>query len=100
MHAQRFYKFGDPEALSYGAPPDDTPTDLYRLWDERGELLYVGVSIDVARRFHQHAAASPWWCRVTWCGVERFPTRPDALNAEWAAVASERPTHNVKLQAA
>lgn len=59
LHGQRFRVHGDPEVLGWGTLDDDTETVLYRLWNRHGELLYVGVTVDVHRRIAQHQAVQP-----------------------------------------
>lgn len=97
MHAQRYRTHGDPGALGWGSLDEETETSLYRLWSDVGELLYIGVTVDVSRRFGQHAKVQSWWSEVAHHAVEVFPTRTAAFSAERDAVAREHPRHNVKL---
>lgn len=71
-------------------------TALYRHYDATGQLLYVGISNDYARRTDEHAASKPWWSEVAETRVEHFPSRKDALAAERRAIASEAPLYNVQ----
>lgn len=73
---------------------DDKPTALYRLYDEAGTLLYVGISHQPEVRFEQHAKLKEWWPRVTRREVEWFGDRPAAARAEADAVRSEDPEFN------
>src|SRR5206468_10392091 len=34
---------------------------LYRLYDEEGVLLYVGITNAINTRFKTHAGSQPWW---------------------------------------
>lgn len=78
------------------APTDDRPdTDLYRLFDESNELLYVGISISAIQRASQHRNRKGWWLNVKRIEIEHYETRDLALTAEYEAIISERPLHNV-----
>jgi antitoxin (DNA-binding transcriptional repressor) of toxin-antitoxin stability system/predicted GIY-YIG superfamily endonuclease len=72
----------------------DMPTALYRLYDESGALLYIGISNDPDRRFEQHAYDKPWWPRVASRVVEWLPDRTAAEQAEIAAIRKESPQLN------
>jgi predicted GIY-YIG superfamily endonuclease len=79
---------------------DDRPHWLYRWWSATGELLYVGISNDPARRYAQHLddPRKPWARAL---GVtfevepEPYPGRAAVLLAERRAIEQERPRHNV-----
>ncbi len=98
LHGQRYYRFGDPEALAYGKVDDNTETTLYWLWNIDDDLLYVGVTVDLKRRFAQHEKVQRWWGDVARCEVEAFSTRTSAFAAERNAVATEHPRHNLLLR--
>lgn len=68
---------------------------LYRMYDETGQLMYVGISVDPGRRFVQHRSDKPWWDQVVNFTVQPMPTRKAALAAEKDAIKSERPLFNV-----
>jgi len=70
-------------------------TTLYRFFDSAGRLLYVGISGNPGRRFHQHSGEKPWWADVDRSTMEHFATRAEAEAAEVAAIKTERPLHNV-----
>lgn len=69
-------------------------TALYRHYNDQGELLYVGISLNPIRRVQQHEN-SAWWDEITRIEIERYENRRLALEAETAAIASEKPVHNV-----
>lgn len=71
------------------------PTELYRHFDAKGVLLYVGISLSTANRLGQHRCVSPWSKRVTSITIERYPNRKAALDAERNAIQSEGPLYNV-----
>ena len=69
-------------------------TGLYRLYSAEGNLLYVGITSDPARRFSQHAGEKKWWPQVVRRDVEWYETRDGALAAEEAAIRSKQPVWN------
>jgi predicted GIY-YIG superfamily endonuclease len=71
--------------------------DLYRFFDEHGDLLYVGISYSAVQRMAQHAADKSWWADVASTTIEKLGviTRAEALDIEREAIVSERPIHNV-----
>ncbi len=73
--------------------PEATGFWLYRLWDERGRLLYVGVTRHPTKRLAAHRRK--WGeviAAVTW--EERADVR-DMLDAEATAIENECPALNV-----
>jgi hypothetical protein len=71
------------------------PTALYRLFDEYGQLLYLGITGNPGQRWKDHAKAHPWWPEVTRRDVEWLPMgRNDAVRAERAALAAELPLYD------
>ena len=71
-------------------------TYLYRLYDDAGQLLYVGISNNPVRRGHQHIDRQPWAHQVRrqeWSSP--YPTRRAALDAERLAIIAEKPRYNV-----
>lgn len=71
-------------------------TQLYRHFNESGELLYVGISLSTVSRLAQHRNASHWFAEIASITVETFPTRIGALEAERKAILEENPIHNLK----
>jgi hypothetical protein len=69
-------------------------TQLYRYYDGRGKLLYVGISLSAALRLGQHRKKSGWYRKVARMEIENHPTRDVALRAEALAIAAESPRHN------
>jgi predicted GIY-YIG superfamily endonuclease len=73
------------------------PTDLYRVADQDGVVLYIGIAYDWPSRFKQHAAEKPWWKdEVRRIDIEPHPSREEALAAEEVAIRAERPRYNVQ----
>lgn len=72
------------------------PAALYRHFDAAGALLYVGIALDPVSRLSAHRRKSKWADEITTVTVEYFPTWREAERAERAAIAAERPLHNVE----
>lgn len=75
--------------------PNDTPTTLYRLFDQAGDLLYVGISTRPLQRVREHSKGQTWWTEVASQTFEHHPTRSEAARAELAAIRTENPRHNI-----
>ena len=71
------------------------PTDLYRMFDAAGRLLYVGISYSAPRRMIAHRRRQDWWGLVGRIEIEKHPSREQAALAEVAAIGAERPLFNV-----
>lgn len=74
---------------------DQTPTALYRHFDDEGRLLYVGISLSPTYRLSQHRVSSAWFVRISRVEVEWFDDRGSAMAAEKHAIKSEKPEYNV-----
>lgn len=70
-------------------------TTLYRHFDKRGRLLYVGVSHDALKRANDHFRDKSWAKDVARFDVQHFPSRDLALAAEKTAIIAELPLHNI-----
>jgi predicted GIY-YIG superfamily endonuclease len=70
-------------------------TTLYRLYDNAGALLYVGIANHWPARMNQHAREKAWWENVADVKLERYDTREDAERAEAKAIKAEHPMYNV-----
>lgn len=71
------------------------PTALYRYFDADDQLLYIGITGDLAVREVSHIRDSSWMEFAARSTIERYPTRRDALDAERDAIETERPLFNV-----
>lgn len=67
---------------------------LYRMFDENGRLLYVGITGDLARRLTDHEVKR-WYPLIKNIVVEWFPHEAAARVAERRAISTERPRYNV-----
>src|SRR5688500_13037707 len=73
----------------------EVATDVYRLYDDSGLLLYTGVTADLPARFTKHRRKKLWWRDVAEARIETYPNRWLALAVEQSSIAHERPVHNV-----
>jgi hypothetical protein len=69
-------------------------TALYRHYDAKGRLLYVGISLSALARLRQHQERSSWANAITRVTIEWHPSREVARAAEKRAIREERPIHN------
>lgn len=72
------------------------PHAVYLVYDEDDQLLYVGMTEDLDRRFMTHAVSSPWWGDAHRLVVESYDGYADAANAERAAILHQGPLFNVR----
>lgn len=70
------------------------PATVYRMFGTSGELLYIGVTVNLAQRTALHRSQSPWWPEVATVTSEDFGDRLDAEVAESLAIRNERPVYN------
>lgn len=72
-----------------------TTTALYRFYDDRATLLYVGITNNLPARLGEHARDKAWFYDVCRVDVTRYATRQEAADAERQAITTEGPRHNV-----
>jgi len=70
-------------------------TALYRFYDADDQLLYVGITEDIATRWDYHASKKPWWADVDRKTVQWYEGWREASCAEVRAIVEEAPLHNV-----
>lgn len=68
---------------------------LYRIWNEDGELLYVGATTDPGHRLREHHLQQPWWDEAASVTLQRLATYIELAEAEIEAIRSENPKYNV-----
>jgi hypothetical protein len=83
----------DDEAADYGHDDDET-TYVYRLYGRSGNLLYVGITDNLDRRWREHAASKHWWGQVAQKESEPYPSRLEAKRAEAMQIRNLKPVHN------
>lgn len=71
-------------------------TNLYRHYDNKGILLYVGISLSAVARLCQHRDHSQWFKDISKVTIEKYEDRKTALLAEKEAIRKEKPTWNIK----
>jgi predicted GIY-YIG superfamily endonuclease len=72
-------------------------TYLYRLLDNQGRLLYIGISNGPIYRLFQHLEEKPWAPQIAWQNVQRFASREEAEQAERECIQCERPLYNIQF---
>jgi hypothetical protein len=72
----------------------DSTTSLYRYYDAKDFLIYVGITSQGIARNQQHNSDKDWWPFVHHQTVEHFPTRAIALKQEKAAILLNQPPFN------
>lgn len=81
--------------LTRGHHPDtETPTALYRYFDNEDVLLYIGISDKPEKRRRQHCDKSAWYRFADHWSVEWYAHREDAARQEWEAIDIEEPLFN------
>ena len=72
------------------------PHYVYRLFDESGQLLYVGCTYDYLKRLREHSRDNPhWFPLVDSISVQKYTSPGEAYRAEAAAHASEAPLRSI-----
>ena len=67
---------------------------LYRHFNAKGELLYVGVSLSAISRLISHKR-SAWAKEITRVEIENCGSREEAEKRERLAIRTEKPKYNV-----
>lgn len=75
-------------------PPRETCYWLYRMFNENGALLYVGITEVGVARWRQHQREKEWFNEVRAFTVETFPSRDAVAKAELQAIRTEHPKYN------
>jgi DNA-binding XRE family transcriptional regulator len=83
--------------------PDDVdscPAALYRMFNETGVLLYIGMTTNIGTRMVNHQFDKPWWSEVRTIRVTPYSNRTEAENAERGAIIAEQPLWNEQIREA
>jgi hypothetical protein len=67
---------------------------LYRMFDERDRLLYIGMTGDFGKRLGEHSVKR-WFPLVERITLEWLPNKAAARVAERRAIGTERPRYNI-----
>lgn len=76
---------------------DSKPTYLYRIYDTTGNLLYIGITLDLNTRMNQHRKHwknGQWYKTAGPIKTELYQDRASAALAEHRAIVREQPAHN------
>jgi len=80
-------------ALAVKVEPD-ARSALYRYYDEKDRLLYIGITDRLLSRTEAHILGSSWMDYAVRSTIARYPTRREAAEAETAAIKAEQPLFN------
>jgi predicted GIY-YIG superfamily endonuclease len=69
-------------------------TYVYKLFNNKEALLYVGITSNLTQRFSDHAFSKSWWDEVSSINLSIHESRESALLEEAKAIANEYPEHN------
>lgn len=82
------------------AIPAGGQTYVYRAYCRCGDLLYVGITSDLFRRFAAHARQrAPWELKLVRVAWDLYATRDQAERVETHLIATLHPIHNVQGRA-
>jgi len=68
---------------------------LYRFYDARENLLYVGITDDPWRRWREHVRIQSWYPQVKHQAVTWYENKAAAEVAEYVAIRCEHPRFNI-----
>ncbi|MEU7435650.1 hypothetical protein AB0B07_33155 [Streptomyces sioyaensis] len=75
-------------------PKRNGRTAVYRLHDDAGRLLYLGIAGNYEQRWEQHSRDKYWWHLVARKEVAWCETRQEAQEAEKLGIRDEKPIYN------
>lgn len=82
------------------APFDrEMPSTLYKMFDDAGRLVYVGITSQDFTRIREHARLRSWWGSITRIELEHHASFLAASERERELVKSEHPLYNKQMQA-
>jgi len=67
---------------------------LYRMYNEKHKLLYVGITRNALNRFSGHLQTQIWFPEVAHISLEYYATRDDLREAEKHIIQYEQPRYN------
>lgn len=71
------------------------PHEVYKVHDGFGSLLYVGCTINVFKRLHEHKQYARWYPEAASIEVKRYENRVGALAEEARCIVEDDPEFNV-----
>lgn len=81
-------------AVRQPVPATGPTTIVYSIWNEEGDCLYVGTTINLRRRFQQHARQAAWWAEADRYQPIELSNPIDARTVERALIRAYQPQHN------
>lgn len=73
---------------------------LYRFFDANSDLLYVGITMNLAERWRAHRTDKAWIQDVATITIKHYSSREELMEAEQRAIKAEHPKwnkqHNLK----
>ena len=70
---------------------------LYRFFDKKDQLLYVGISNNWTQRLNQHYKNSDFFSQVSYLTFTHYASRHEVEAAEKIAIETESPIYNKAL---
>lgn len=70
-------------------------TAVYRIYNWRGDLLYVGITDSICQRMTNHLQTAAWAGQASRVEWEEHPTRSAAELEEWRQIRDLKPRFNV-----
>lgn len=67
---------------------------LYRYFNKKNELLYVGITNDIMNRAHAHSRDKSWYRQCAYSTMQHFKSREALAAAEVYAIQTEKPKYN------
>ena len=68
---------------------------LYKFFDEKMNLLYVGMTNNFGKRLSQHAS-SKWFDKIEVIKKEFYSSRMECESAETESIKTEKPIYNIR----
>ena len=80
---------------SYGHDDAYELTSIYSLFDSSGNLLYIGKTTNLTRRYKEHATTQPWKSEIAFVRVETVYCSRCAAAIEMRRIRQEQPPYNI-----
>ena len=68
---------------------------LYRWFNKKHELLYIGISSSIGSRIKAHSKTSDWFLESAYMTIEWVKTPEELDKKERVAIRKERPLYNI-----
>lgn len=67
---------------------------VYRIYDRRGTLLYVGIAENLGRRIGEHLRTAPWSSQAASVEWDEYEDRHRAEEVEGESIGALKPLYN------